>query len=167
MCQWRWTGVSTPRKCCVGPFGVLDTDPAGCGSRAQTFLARLENQLEDCGSWDAWAGRAWAIFPSLPLGVRNPIWVVLAKYLYGARGGAGKRAFPWAEAAQRPHESEGQFTSLVGLCSKPLLWKQPMEKSIRAAWQSGPAFRLDIKHPTSSLLPVPQLSPLSLTSSLK
>lgn len=56
MCEMSWPRTLT--KCCVGPFGILHTIPAGYSSEAWTFLTKLENQLENCGGWDAggWAG---------------------------------------------------------------------------------------------------------------
>lgn len=81
-----WLGVRAPRKCCVGPFGVLHTNPVGCSGGARKFLARLENQLENFSAWDTvgWAGLGLnyssLLFPGVGWGRRegrNPVWVAL------------------------------------------------------------------------------------------
>lgn len=92
MCEMSWPGLRAPRKCCVGPFGVLCTNPAGSGHGARKFLAGLENQLENFRAWDTvgWAGlglnHSSLLFPG---GGQESCMGGLTE-LHGARGGAGK-----------------------------------------------------------------------------
>lgn len=150
MCEMSWPGLRAPRKCCVGPFGVLCTKSPGSDRGARKFLARLENQLENFRAWDAvgWAGlglnHSSLLFPGVG---QDPCMGRLTELTICVEQGEGlgKRAFSWAEATQRPHGVKAICTPLVGLCSKPPAGEWPGRK--RALEQQGKAVGLPA-HPS-------------------
>lgn len=124
MCEMSWPGLRAPRKCCVGPFGVLCTNPAGPSRGARKFLARMENQLENFRAWDTvgWAGlglnHSSLLFPG---GGQEPCMGGLPELniCMEPGEGLGKRAFLWTQGSQKPVPVKAICTPLVELCSKP------------------------------------------------